>query len=162
MSDSLAEQPLPRKALLGAAALVCFALLATLGSRLTDVGTTSLPAAEAARTRDLVFADQADGSVVISLASSSAAIQVLEPGSGGFVRGVLRGLGRDRKLRGIGPDQPFRLTQWSDGRLSLSDPATGVNIDLGPFGPDNIGAFASLLEAAPQNLPVGTELSLLR
>ena len=70
---------------------------------------------------------------------------MLPPGTNGFIRGVLRGLARDRKLQRIGTEPPFRLTRWVDGRLSLDDPATGRRIELGAFGPTNAAAFAGLL-----------------
>jgi putative photosynthetic complex assembly protein len=68
-------------------------------------------------------------------------------GTNGFVRGVLRGLARERRLNDVGAQPPFQLTRWSDGRLSLDDPATGRRIDLVAFGPTNAGAFAQLLTA---------------
>ena len=64
------------------------------------------------------------------------------------MRGVLRGLARDRRADGIGRSPPFRLTRWADGRLSLDDPATGRHVDLEVFGPTNAGAFAEILTAS--------------
>ncbi len=63
----------------------------------------------------------------------------------GFIRGVLRGMARDRKLRDIGPAAPFTLTLFSDDALTLADPATGRSIELGSFGPTNRQSFADLL-----------------
>jgi len=88
---------------------------------------------------------------MVYAASGGDVVEVLEPGTNGFVRGVLRGLARDRKLRGIGPQPPFELTRWTDGRLSLTDTATGREIELDAFGPTNVGAFARLLTAAEGN-----------
>ena len=45
------------------------------------------------------------------------------------------------------PVRPFRLTRWSDGRLSLDDPATGRRIELDAFGPTNTAVFAHLMGA---------------
>ena len=72
---------------------------------------------------------------------------VLPPGSNGFIRGVMRGLARERMLHGIDAAPPFRLIRWADGRLSLEDTATGRLIDLAAFGPTNAQAFARLLTA---------------
>ncbi len=149
MSDHFSDQPFPRLALIGAAALIAFTLLAAAGSRLTAIGATELPAAEPVSSVDLRFADLPDGSVRVT-AADGRVVEVLAPGSGGFVRGVLRGLNRDRKLRGIGPEEPYRLTRWRDGRLSLSDSATAARIDLEPFGPDNFEAFAAMLRSEPR------------
>ena len=62
-----------------------------------------------------------------------------------IMRGALRALARERKKRGLGPEQPFELIARKDGRLTLHDPATGVRIDLESFGPTNAGVFARLL-----------------
>jgi hypothetical protein len=35
---------------------------------------------------------------------------------------------------------------WKDGQLSLKDPATGREIELGAFGASNRAQFAGLLE----------------
>jgi putative photosynthetic complex assembly protein len=74
------------------------------------------------------------------------AIDTLPPGSNGFVRGALRGLARERRRRGLGPEAaPMRLTQWSDGSLTLVDLATDVKIEVESFGPTNAAAFHELL-----------------
>jgi len=106
------------------------------------VGTLALPDAPVLEAVDLVFADRADGAVVVSGGGTET---VLDPGTNGFVRGVLRGLARDRRARGIGADEPFRLMRRADGRLALEDPATGRVLDLSAFGPTNTEAFARLM-----------------
>ena len=58
------------------------------------------------------------------------------------------GFARTRHLENLGPEAPFRLAAWSDGRLTLDDPATGQHVELLAFGPTNAGVFARLLEAA--------------
>ena len=64
------------------------------------------------------------------------------------MRGTLRGLVRERRLSGLGGQSPFVLTHWSDGSLSLDDPATGRRISLEAFGETNAGAFAQLFRAS--------------
>jgi putative photosynthetic complex assembly protein len=54
---------------------------------------------------------------------------------------------RERRKRGLGPETPFVLSSRSDGRVVLTDPATGRLLDLAAFGPDNAGAFAVFLKA---------------
>jgi putative photosynthetic complex assembly protein len=71
-------------------------------------------------------------------------------GEQGFLRGALRALSRERRARGLGPEQPFQLIARPDGRLTLVDPVTDQRIDLESFGPINAGKFASLLEPAPR------------
>ncbi len=137
---------LPRAALLGAAVLVGATLLLAGAARLTGAGATPAPVSTPLERRDLRFEDRADGGVAVVAAPGDRVVQVLPPGEGGFVRGVLRGLARERRSRGVGPEAAFSLTRWADGRLSLADPETGRTIELSAFGPTNARAFAQLLE----------------
>jgi putative photosynthetic complex assembly protein len=145
---SIDDRPFPRAPLAGAGLLLALTLLTVGAARsgLVDVSTRPDPAGAAApeASRDLRFYDRADGAVVIEDASGAEAA-IVEPGSGGFIRGVVRGLARDRKARGLGPEPVFRLTRWSDDRLTLEDTATGRRLELTAFGPTNKDAFAALL-----------------
>jgi putative photosynthetic complex assembly protein len=99
--------------------------------------------------RDLVFADRADGALVIREVASGRPAMILEPGAPtGFIRGVLRGLMRERKLHEASRYAPLTLTQWADGALTLRDSATGRVIELGSFGSSNRATFAELLVKA--------------
>jgi putative photosynthetic complex assembly protein len=147
MSDPFRDRVLPRGAVIAAATLIGFTLLAAAGARVTDVGTTHTPNAAAVEVRDLRFEDRSDGGVAVYESRTGQSVTVIAPGTNGFLRSVLRGLARERKRQEIGAEPPFRLTRWSDGRLSLDDPATGRHIDLEAFGPDNSGVFVRLLLA---------------
>jgi putative photosynthetic complex assembly protein len=138
----------PQGALLGAAAMIGFAMTAAVVGRMTGLGATHMPQGAAVESSDLHFADRGDGAVVISQAQSGRVVDVIAPGTNGFLRSVMRGLARDRKRQDLGAEPAFRLTRWSDGRLSLDDEATGRRIDLGAFGPANAGVFAHVLTAA--------------
>ncbi len=95
----------------------------------------------------LSFADRADGALIVSNSATGRVVRVIVPGEpSGFIRGVLRGLMRERRMNGDGPAAPFRLEQWADGALTLTDTLTGRVIELGSFGPDNRAAFAKLLK----------------
>lgn len=135
----------PRGALYGAGALVGLALIATAFARTSGIGTTHVPVAVAVESRDLRFEDRTDGGVAVLDLASGREVQTISPGTNGFLRGVLRGLARDRKLQQIGTEPPFRLTRWDDGRLTIEDVATGRRIELAPFGPTNTAVFARLL-----------------
>lgn len=109
------------------------------------------PAARPVRTADLVVRDRDDGGVVVLRADGRTVVDVLPPASNGFLRVVLGGMVRERRREGMGaPSIPFRVTRWSDGRLTLDDTATGRLVELDAFGPDNAGAFARLLELSSQ------------
>jgi len=137
--------PFPRGALLGAAALVTISIFSAAAARLTGIGASHVPDGTAVESRDLRFFDRSDGAVVITEAASGGTVEVIPPGTNGFLRSTLRGLARDRKRRDIGAEPAFRLTRWDDGRLSLEDEATGRRIDLGAFGPTNAEVFAHLM-----------------
>jgi len=147
MSGPATDEQVPRALLLSAAALIAFALLAAAGARISGLGTTHMPASKPLEIRELRFHDRSDGAVVVTDAASAREVEIIAPGTNGFVRGVLRGLARERKRQDLGMQAPFRLTRWVDGRLSLDDPATGRHVDLEAFGPTNAGAFAQMLIA---------------
>jgi putative photosynthetic complex assembly protein len=145
MAKSSRDRRFPLGALIGASALIAFSLLATGLARLSGIGTSFVPAAGIVESRALRFEDRADGAVTVSEVGSERLVDVLAPGTNGFIRGVLRGLARERRREDLGTAQPFLLTRWSDGRLSIEDAATHVRIELIAFGPTNIAAFARLL-----------------
>jgi putative photosynthetic complex assembly protein len=147
---------LPRGTLVIAGALVLFALGATGIVRIAGIPPAASPAAMRVEakiapiaSRDLRFLDRADGAVVIEDVQTGRTASVIAPGQQtGFIRGVMRGLARDRRSRGIGDTPPFNLTAWRDGELSLTDSATGRSIELTAFGSANRAAFAALLPGA--------------
>lgn len=146
MKETMLERPFPRGALIGAGALVLFALVTAGTARLTGIGVAPMPAAPAVESRDLRFEDRGDGAVIILAEPGRRLVEILPPDSNGFVRGVLRSLVRERKRSSIGDAVPFRLTRWADGRMTLADPATGQEIGLEAFGHTNFGVFARMLE----------------
>jgi putative photosynthetic complex assembly protein len=66
-------------------------------------------------------------------------------GEQGFLRGSLRALARERRMREVGSLPPFELAARADGRLTLMDTATGARLDLESFGPTNAAVFARML-----------------
>jgi putative photosynthetic complex assembly protein len=132
----------------GAGVLVIGSLLMVGVARLTGYVPATPPTSAMVERRDLRFDDRPDGAVLIYSTPEDRLVDTLQPGTNGFVRGVLRGLARERRADHIGPQQPFRLTRWADGRLSLDDPSTGRHVDLEVFGPTNAGAFADILIAS--------------
>ncbi|WP_237213437.1 photosynthetic complex assembly protein PuhC [Falsiroseomonas oryziterrae] len=143
------DQTLPRRfvvsrgLLLGTGAVVAGTLaLATLGHKapVNPASTGAQPLA----TRDIRFADRDDGAVVVTDARTGGVIEVFV-GEEGFVRGAMRGLMRQRRVAQLGPDAPFRLSTWPDGRITLLDTATGNAMELHAFGRTNAEAFLKLL-----------------
>jgi putative photosynthetic complex assembly protein len=96
---------------------------------------------------DLQFSDEADGSVLVTNASTSAVILRILPGEDAFIRAVLRGFVRDRNVRKLSRDTPFRLYKLVDTRLVIEDRATQKRVNLRGFGPTQQAAFERLLPA---------------
>jgi len=134
---------IPRGALLAAAAVVLIAVISTAAVRLSGAAIRE-PDAAATVVRQLRFEDRPDGSIAVFDGLSKEPFDSVR-GEAGFVRGTLRGLARERRRQGLGPEQPFELIGRADGRLTLSDPATGRLVDLESFGPTNAAAFARWL-----------------
>ncbi len=139
---------IPRGAIVAMGAIALFAFVAAGAVRLSGVDVRE-PDAAAVETRALRFEDLPDGSIAVIDPRSGTRIETVS-GEQGFLRGVLRGLARERKRNELGSEQPFELIGRADGRLTLRDPATGRLVDLESFGPTNAAVFARLLTAAPQ------------
>lgn len=148
--SAIDHEPFPRGALIATAALLGVTLAGTAAVRLARLSGPVAPAAAPLATAaiELRFADAPDGSIRVSDARTGALVSSVAPGTGGFVRGVMRGLARDRLARRIGEAPPFRLSRDAAGRLWLQDTATGRLIDLEAFGSANREAFATFLPAA--------------
>jgi len=140
-------ESMPRGVLIGAAALLAFALFAVFFGRSADVGGVHMPKAQPYQTLLLNFTDQADGGIAIVDASNGVVLSNVAPGTNGFLRSTMRGFARARMLSGIGQEAPIALTRWSDGTLSLMDDKTGRRVDLDAFGPNQSETFARLFPA---------------
>jgi putative photosynthetic complex assembly protein len=151
MSETVVDRTLPRGALVGAAALVVASLLLVSVARISGYGPAKPAPSSVVSRFELRFEDRTDGAVLIYSLPENRLVDTLSPGTNGFVRGVLRGLVRERRADHIGSSPPFELTRWADGRLSLDDPSTGRHVDLEVFGPTNAGAFADILRASSKS-----------
>ena len=78
-------------------------------------------------------------------AGGQRVIETVAPGTNGFLRGTMRGVARERKRQGIGPELPFRMVGRANGALTLEDPATGRHVDIGSFGPTNAAVFSHIM-----------------
>ena len=139
----------PRAPLIGLFAIVGLSLAAAVAGRMTHTSAVEPPTGALVAARDLRFADRSDGAVVITDTGLNQVVDVLH-GEQGFIRATLRGLARTRKSEGVGEGPSFRLTAWSDGRLTLDDASTGRHVELQAFGSSNVASFARLLPLAPQ------------
>ncbi len=147
------DPTVPRGALIAAAALLLFTLALTGAVKWGLIPQSANP--QLARSeaqiapqvqRDLRFADQEDGSVMITDAATGETVKVIGFGEGGFVRATMRRLAKTRAAKGIGSEPPFTLTLWENGALSLRDPETGREAEIHGFGADHSTIFAEMLQ----------------
>lgn len=145
----MAQDTVPRGALIAVGVMLAVTLAFTAAVQISKLSAPAvMPSAPASKlARNLRFSDEADGSISVRDADTGRAIEGVAPGTGGFVRGVLRGLARDRMARHIGQAPPFRLSEDLSGKLWLQDTATGRLIDMEAFGSINRGSFKTLLTA---------------
>lgn len=121
----------------------CVLLVAWVRWAMPDNHTENIVASQV---RLLRFVDQPDGAIEVIDAVSEQPVQRFS-GEQGFLRGTLRALVRERKLRGMAivSEQPFELIAHDGGRLTLRDPATGSSIALESFGSSNVAVFTHLM-----------------
>ncbi len=144
MSQAVPQTAMPKALALGVGIIIAATMvLVTMRRDIPlDPARAGVPALQV---RELRFADRADGAVVATDARDGRGVAVFDPGTSGFVRGTLRGLSRERKREDLGPERPFRLTAWADGRLTLEDTATGRIVEMTAFGQTNQQTFRGLL-----------------
>ncbi len=135
----------PVAKILIAALIVIILLLTFINSR--DLNKIREPDASPVKVLQLRFEDRPDGSIAVIDYKTGKQIDAVQ-GEAGFVRGTLRGLAQERIRRGLDSGPPFELIYRADGRLTLSDTATGRLVDLESFGPTNAGTFFKLFNAS--------------
>ncbi|MCA3014037.1 MAG: phosphonate-binding protein [Myxococcaceae bacterium] len=144
------DPTVPRPVIYAAGAMLLVSLVLAAVSRPRLVAEQARPRPAPLAALELAFEDRPDGSVAVIDAASGRAFTSLSPESNGFVRGVLRGMNRERKLESLGKDARFLLSREHDGRLFLEDLQTRRRVDVTAFGPDNAAAFARLLDTGRQ------------
>ena len=140
-----APDTVPRAPLMAVGALVLASLLAVTVVQLSGRGAIRVADAAAVSVRSFTFEDRRDGGIDVRSADTGELVHSVAPETNGFLRGTMRGLARERKRLGVGPEPAFELIGRADGRLTLRDPATGRRVDLDAFGPQNAAVFASLM-----------------
>ncbi|MEM8547222.1 MAG: photosynthetic complex assembly protein PuhC [Pseudomonadota bacterium] len=139
------QSPVPFLLALG---LVAFALLAVVYHKFIAGG--PIAGVEYAQTeivefQDLSFATQPDGRILITAVPDARLLAEVPADGVSFIRGLVRGLSRDRRFQDLPLDAPFRLVSFANGRLVLTDMATLRSMDLRAFGKGNMREFLTLL-----------------
>ena len=107
---------------------------------------TDAPPPGVVRSTELVFRREAEERIVVVDADTDRVLRTLDAGEGGFLRGALRPLDRERERFEVSRDAPYILELRTDGALVLRDPPTGMDLDLAAFGPTSREHFLTLLD----------------
>ncbi len=126
--------------------LLLAGLVVAAGLARRDPHRTEVPASVPLVVRQFTFEDLPGGNIAVRDASTGAVVETIA-GQAGFLRATVRGLAQQRRREDMGSAEPFRLTAWADGRLTLDDPDTLRHIELEAFGSTNEAVFAELLTA---------------
>ncbi len=139
------KPPFPRLPLFGALAFIGFSVVVIIAGQRTGIGTVMENDSAPVAMVDLVINEPSPGRVRVSDATSGEVLAEYGAAEGGFVGGSYRGLARMRLVAQVSPETPYRVIEWANGAVSLSDTGTGQRIYLNAFGPDNVAAFARFL-----------------
>jgi putative photosynthetic complex assembly protein len=161
-AESTRYTSFPRFPLYAIGALLALSVISVSIVRVGDFSDSYVSTAAPTSERALRFTDRADGSIAITDGSDGSLVDVVAPGTNGFLRGALRGLARERRRSSIGAEPPFILTARLDGRLTLDDPATNRQVDLKSFGVTNAGVFEALLTKRNRPAVVGLNKSAIQ
>ncbi|PZX16547.1 putative photosynthetic complex assembly protein [Palleronia aestuarii] len=137
------REMIPKGALLGMLALALGSLgLATYAS-VTDRPTVGQPvAAEVLETRTVTL--EGDGVAVSAIEPDGTVL--LDTDNGAFIAVVTDALNRVRIVHDIKGNPPVTVARLANGRLVLSDPATGWSTELTSFGAGNTRYWDVLFE----------------
>jgi len=136
----------PPGVLWGAAAVIALTITLAAVARHTGMTVTDINQTVPVKVLEVRFDDRPDGAIAVYDTGRRDVVDVLPPGTSGFVRNVMRSMARERLMHGGSPDTPFKMTRWADGRLTIDDPITRRHVDLGAFGSMNTASFARLME----------------
>jgi putative photosynthetic complex assembly protein len=155
MSERAVQETIPRPALWFMGGMVAVSLVAAAAGRFISSGTMRVPGSEAIESRDIRVLDRQAGGLEIRDGKSGDVIDVILPGEGGFVRGVMRSFARERRQGEVGSESPVRVLRRQDGRVAIADPVNGREIELNAFGATNVASFAKYLITNPATVKEG-------
>lgn len=114
-------------------------------ARITDMPRTGVPAVEniVAERKVTFLGDRNFGIKVLDAAGTEIANSTRD--KAGFIDVVWVAMMRERKVQHADPAAPFRIVRRADGRVDVIDDTTGWQLELVGYGPDNVAAFAKLI-----------------
>ena len=98
----------------------------------------------------LLLVDGPGGRIDVLEAQTESTLAQYGSGEASFLRGILRSLVRERRIRDLEPGGVFELNLLDNGSLVISDPETQYWMALEAFGVDNRQVFVTLLERAQE------------
>lgn len=115
-------------------------------ARLTDMPRTGTPSVEPVATeRSVTFGGDRNAGIQlydengVEIASSTR-------DKAGFIDVVWVAMMRERLVQKVDATAPFRIVRRENGRVDVIDDTTGWQLELIGYGPDNIAAFATLID----------------
>lgn len=146
------SRPIPVWVLLAGSGLLLIAIVVTTFSSRTGLGRVPVDdiAAEQVVAQELAisFVTTAEDEIRILGGPGNHVLTMLAPGEGGFLRGIVRPLTRERVRFDVPLEEPYLLQRIGPGSLVLRDPATDLLVDIAAFGPTSIEQFQQLFAAA--------------
>lgn len=151
------QEVIHRRAVQGMGAIVVLTVILAAVASFTGGGARYAPEGAPIATAELRFEDGARGLVTVDNAVTGARLIEYGENEGVFVRAIMRTVARQRRIRGLGRETPVRLSRFDGGHLWLIDPASGVQMYLNAFGPDNLAAFNDIMERCERSLRAQAE-----
>jgi hypothetical protein len=94
------------------------------------------------------FADAPDGGILVYDGASGRARRARAARRRRLPARRAAGDGPRALLADVGPELPFVLTRWSDGRLTLDDSVTRMHVAVSAFGPTQVESFERVFAMA--------------
>ncbi len=154
MTTTTRQASIPRWFVIGTAALMLTTVLGAGLARFSGVGISRVADSAVIGTVELWVDEQRDGSALVRHVATGKTLDVLPADGGGFVRGLVRGMFRQRLLSEQARTLPFQISQREGPKYFLFDPATGTRMELDGFGPTNTQTVARLYQAG-RNAQIG-------
>lgn len=148
MTTATRQASFPRWFVIGTAVLMLTAIFGAGLARFLGVGLSRVADSPVTGTVEIWIDEQRDGTALVRHAATGKTLEILPADGGGFVRGLVRGMFRQRLLGQQARTLPFQLSQREGPKYFLFDPATGTRMELDGFGPTNTQSIARLYEAA--------------
>ena len=134
---------IPRRLVIAMFSLALASVLLVAFAVLTDRPLVGQPqSAPVVAERSLII--EASGNA-IRVTDATTRQTVLNLTNGGFISVVNDGLERARLVHEVTGNAPVTIARYPSGRMTLTDPETGWNMNLSSFGQGNLAHFERLL-----------------